>query len=143
MTIDQLMTDVLNMDYDEILGLANSSLPNVLRTLDALSDTPDECFNMFINVIGSMISADGMIRDKERQLYCDLFNTRMSFDEFFNMVSGRNDVDLRESVNSLIDRLGLKDEEIKNDFLTVLLCFACVDERLAADEKAYFKKLLY
>lgn len=141
MTIDKLMTEVLNMDYDEILDMAKKSLPTVLKTIDAMSDTNDESFNMFLNIIGSMISSDGVVRDHERQLYCDLFNSRMNFDQFYDLISGRNDSDLRSSVNGFLDAVGEVSQDVKNEFLILLLCFAVVDERLAADEKAYFKEL--
>lgn len=142
MDICDIMTDFLNRGYDAFVNAAKNSMPTAIEILGAFSDTDEECLNLFINIIGSMISVDGTIQEKEKDLYCDLLGAYMPYDDFFNMMKSINNSDLRTLVNDFIDMVGDKvSDEAKFYFLLIILVFTCADEKLTGDENSHFVHL--
>ncbi len=134
-SLDEILQDIVNKEYDELLNIAKRALAEILPACKAV-DTNNDGMIMLSSIILSAIGADGNLSAKERQFLRDLLGfSDEQVSNFIKLYNG-NESDL---VDMFVDTI---QGEVKTSTVLFVCAICAVDETVSADEIAYIKKLL-
>lgn len=143
MTLDEIFQQYVNKDYEELVSLAQQSLPDVISGLKKVSKNDKEAIGYLFQIIGSIICVDGVVNNAEHKLYCDMLGNYVPYEDFYQAIKNCNSSGLRNAVNNFVDAIGNQiSSDTKAAIVLLCLCFGCIDEKLTADEQNYLKLLL-
>lgn len=147
-SFNELLQDLVNRDYDELVVFAQQSLSLVLPHIKAVAEAgetdgavaQDYAVRFMMQFIGATIAADGRFTELEYKLFCDVLNVRdHSYEEIKELISAYASEEDRDLADMLCDTA---DAEVKGAFVLLAATFCAVDEKISADEVAFIKKLL-
>ena len=136
--LNQLLQKYVNMDYDELLGLAKFSLSQFLDTV--LEKTgADGASKICAVMTAACLGADGKLSALENKFFNDLLGVNDSYSDNLEFVRSLGTDEARELVDGLVDSMSADDKAAAISFC---LCFLAVDETITRDEVAFIDRLL-
>ena len=134
-SFNDLMQEIVNMDYPELLKMARTSMEQLLPVFKAVDEKNDGVFAA-IAVILAAVGADRKLTPLEKSFVCDLLH--LEPDKVSNMIKMYNGEE-EEVADKIADAL---DTEHKAAFISLIAAIAASDESIKADEIKFIKKLL-
>lgn len=135
MSLYDTLQNLVNKDYDELLGFAKIALGKLLPACQAV-DKENNGVLMATSIILSAIGADGKLSAIEKKFLHDLLDlTDDQIDTYIGMYDSR----MAELTDQFADALT---PELKANVIMLVASVAACDETISADETAFIKKLL-
>ena len=132
---NELMQKFVNMEYEELVRLAQASIAEILPACKAV-DEKNNGMLMLSAILLSAVAADGKLTAKENQFLKDCTGfTDEQVDTYTDMYVGKMD----EVVDSFVDAL---DPTTSSNVLIVVTAIAACDEKISREENAFIQKLL-
>ena len=135
---NQILQEIVNLDYDELLTRAELVLPDVLDGLNNVARDGDGA-GFLLALIGRSIVADGQFSDLEYQFVCQLLDLRYSFRELKDYLEQYCDDEWEVLLYRVIDAV---DGDTRGGLLLLCLYVMAVDERISKEENALVQRLL-
>lgn len=135
MGFNELMQDLVNKDYDELLSLAKTAVGHVLPACKIVDEEHDG-LAMLTSILLSAVAADGKLTALESKFLCDL----TGLDE--DGVDKLTDLYCEQTVevtDMLADKGGT---EMKAHILMLVTCLASCDEKISREETAFIRKII-
>lgn len=134
-TIEQMMQDFVNKDYEELVALGSIAVKNLLPVCKKVDEEHDG-FMMLSAIVLSAIGADGKLSALEVRFLGDV----MGLDEdavanFIKLYDSRYE----ELVDQFADALSA---EVKADVVMLVMSIAACDEKISREENAFIQKIL-
>lgn len=133
--LNEILQDMVNKEYDELLGIAKLTLKDILPACKAV-DKDNDGVLMLSAILLSAVGADGTLSVKERQFLRDLLN--FSDEQVSNLIKLYN-ADMANLVDTFVDTL---EGDVKTSTVLLVASICAIDETISADEISYIKKLL-
>lgn len=134
-TFDELLQEIVNMDYPELLSLARTCLEQLMPTFKQLDEDNDGVF-MVIAVVLAVVGADGKLTPLEKSFVCDLLKIEPdTVSNMIKMYDGRE----AELADKVCDSLN---SDLKAAMISFVAAIAASDESIKVDEVKLLKKLL-
>lgn len=133
MTMDELLQDFVNKDYDEIKVIAQIAVSKVVPLLKNIY-SEDNVYTALIILITSCVAADGNLSANEQRLMRDIMGVEP--EEASNLVKNAYDYDFSDK---FFDSCS---EEVRKHLTLLVLSFLAVDERISKNEIDLLKRLL-
>ncbi len=134
-TFNELLQDYVNMDYQQLLAIAQKSLVNVMPVCQAV-DPDNKGVLAATAIILSAIGADGVLTGLEKKFLADAIGLDdASIQKFIGMYDSR----MVELADKLADA---SNAEVKANILALVICVAAVDEKISREETALIKRIL-
>ena len=134
-TLNELLQDWVNKDYDELAFAAKRSLQDVMP-LCLKVDPDNKGCAMATSIILTAIGADGTLTALEKRLLCDVLGCDEAFVQKMISLYDSRMVDLTDK---FVDAL---DGENRAAVCVLVLAFIAVDEKISKEENALIHKLL-
>ncbi len=132
---NELMQKFVNMDYEELVQIAKSSIVEILPACKAV-DEKNGGMLMLSSVLLAAIAADGKLTVKENQFLKDCIGLNdEQIDTYTDMYVGKMD----EVVDNFVDALN---PNLASHTLIVVTAIAACDEKISREENAFIQKLL-
>ncbi len=135
MSLNDTLQNLVNKDYDELLGFAKIAIGKILPACKAVDTEHDGVF-MVTSIILSAVAADGKLSAIENKFLKDLLALT---DEQINGFVGMYDDRMAELTDKFADALPA---DLKADVVMLVCCIAAIDETISCEETAFIKKLL-
>ena len=130
-----LLQEIVNMEYDELLVMAKASLENLMPTFKLLDKENNGVF-MVVAVVLAAVGSDGKLTPKEKSFVCDLLNLEPdTVSSMIKMYDGRE----LEMADTIADSLN---SDLKASMISFVAAIAASDESIKADEVKFLKRLL-
>ena len=136
--LNELLQQYVNEPYEKLLSLARGGLSVVIPELDKIAKDGKGA-SLLAPMINVMLAVDNKFNDKELKFINDLLGTNYSFDQIKKLLSDYTGEDWANAIDQFIDSLS---EKLKAQILTLLTCFAAVDERISVEETRFIIKLV-
>ncbi len=134
-TFNETLQAYVNLEYEELLVIAQKALINVLPACKVVDEKNDGLL-MATSIILSAIAADGVLTSKEKQFLADALG--LSDEAIAGMIS-MFDSSMIELVDKFADNLPAN---VKADTLTLVIAVAACDEKISREETALIRKIL-
>ena len=136
MTLNEMLQDIVNKDYEEILDLAKNAMCTVSNNLkDSVGD--DGVATLIYGAMGATMVIDNSFSSLEQKLIADM---GLDVDAMFNFLKSiANDEAYIESFDKMVDSC---DTETKSALLVLVCSIAAVDEKISVEETGLIRKLL-
>jgi hypothetical protein len=136
--LNQLLQKYVNMDYDELLGLAKFSLSQFIGTI--VDSTGATGASKIVAVMtAACLGADGKLTALENKFFNDLLDCDDSYADNLDFVQNLGTDEARQLVDGMVDRMS---SEEKAAAVSFCLCFLAVDETITRDEVAFIDRLI-
>ena len=130
-----LLQEIVNMEYDELLVMAKTSLENLMPTFKLLDKENNGVF-MVVAVVLAAVGSDGKLTPTEKSFVCDLLNLEPdTVSSMIKMYDGRE----LEMADTIADSLN---SDLKASMISFVAAIAASDESIKADEVKFLKRLL-
>ncbi|MBO5789386.1 MAG: hypothetical protein J6R42_05515 [Clostridia bacterium] len=136
-SLKELLQEFVNMDYSELLGIAQSSLSDVLPVFNQIADD-GEGIGLVIPFICTSLAVDGKFTELEYKFLCDLIGNIDYATARDAVQSSYND----ESINLVDQVIDSCPDDLKATLLTFCTAFLAVDETISREEVAFITKLI-
>ncbi len=145
--------DMLCREYEEMdaatytLLLAEKSA-TVLPALAAVTEGGLSGAAVFATFVLGAVVADGRLSEEEfaltRPLFAAFFGDEVSYEDCKKTVRALKpeSKELKESVDAMVDVLGLLSEDLKDDLVLICLMICAIDGKVSMKEKRWIKQLV-
>lgn len=131
---NQMMQDMVNKDYDELVSFGKIALGKILPTLEAI-DTEHKGMFALTSIVLASVGADGTLTALENKWLKDVMGlTDETIDNMIKMYSSK----MEDLTDALFDNAP---QEFKGDLMMFVLSILAVDEKISKEETAFVKKL--
>lgn len=130
-----LLQEIVNMEYDELLVMAKTSLENLMPTFKLLDKENNGVF-IVVAVVLAAVGSDGKLTPTEKSFVCDLLN--LEPDTVSNMIKMYDGREL-DMADRIADSLN---SDLKASMISFVAAIAASDESIKADEVKFLKRLL-
>lgn len=133
-SFNDILQDMVNKDYKEIVSFAKMSIVDVLPACKAVDNEHDGLF-MLMSMLLTGIGADGKLTNLERDFLIDvtgLNNSQIS--DFIKLYDSR----MVELTDKFVDSLTSKE---KAAAMMLIICICAVDEHIKREETAIIRRL--
>ncbi len=135
MSLNDTLQNLVNKEYDELLGFAKIAIGKILPACQAVDKDNNGVF-MVTSIILSAVAADGKLSAIEKQFIHDLLDlTDEQIDTFIGMYDSR----MAGLTDQFADALTA---DLKADVVMLVCCIAACDETISREETAFIAKLL-
>lgn len=135
MSFNDTLQNLVNKDYDELLGFAKIAIGKIYPACQAVDEENKGVF-MMTSIILSAIAADGKLTAIEKKFLKELLDLS---DEQIDQYIGMYDSRMAELTNKFADALTA---ELKADVVMLVASVAACDEKISCEETAFLAKLL-
>lgn len=130
-----LLQEIVNMEYDELLVMAKTSLENLMPTFKLLDKENNGVF-MVVAVVLAAVGSDGKLTPTEKSFVCDLLNLEPdTVSSMIKMYDGRE----LEMADTIADSLN---SDLKASMISFVAAIAASDESIKPEEVKFLTKLL-
>ena len=129
MTLNELLQDFVNEPYENLVGMAQQSIVDILPVFNEIADD-GQGSKLIIAFIGTSLAIDGKLSD--------VLGGQFSYDEVKNLASAHYSGDMINAIDGLVDSAPV---ELKSALITFCCCFLAVDETISREEVAFVAKL--
>ena len=133
----KILQDYVNKSYDELLAIAKNAFCNAMNFF-AQFDKDKNGATVLVPVVSSILGSDGKLTALEYQFLKDLVGD-IEYETLKSSVQAHYGEEWENAIDNLIDSCN---DEMKATVLTLITCFAAVDETVTVDEQRYIYKLL-
>lgn len=139
MTFDEIFAQVTSLSMDERVEFASRAFGELWEGCK-VAGFSDETISYFVtNVLKAAVSADHFTSEQERLLYNALFQTNLTYKQFFDKTNGGSGKRFAEAMDEVVDRLP---ESAKRGACSLALAFMSADGLLTEEEKELFVRFL-
>ena len=135
--LNELLQNYVNLDYEDILSIANTSLAEIMPVFNELADDGNGA-KFVLPFICTSLAVDGKLSKLEYKFICDLIGD-MDYDTVLSNVQEYYSDSAVEFVDNVCDACP---DDLKTSLLTFCLAFLAVDETISREEVAFVKRLL-
>lgn len=135
MSFNDTLQNLVNKDYDELLGFAKIAIGKIFPACQAVDEDNKGVF-MMTSIILAAIAADGKLSAIEKKFLKDLLELS---DEQIDQYIGMYDSRMAELTDKFADALT---PELKADVVMLVCSVAACDETISREETAFIAKLL-
>ncbi len=133
--LDNTLQEIVNMDYDMLLGMAKKAVTN-LKPAVCKADPNQKGGYMTACVVLTAMMADGKVSPPERQLLKDLLQLNdQKAGAFIQLYRNEMAVWTQRFLNQV-------SSDEKADTMILITCIAAVDETISKEETALIRKLV-
>lgn len=136
--LNQILQDLVNEDYDTLVGMAQSSIVDLLPIFNDIAEDGDGK-NAIIALFATSLAVDGKLTDLEYKFVCDVLGGDFTYDEVKDIVQIHYNDEMIEAINGLADSCPT---DLKSKLVVLCGAFLAVDETISRDEVAFIIKLL-
>ncbi len=131
---NQMMQDIVNKDYDELVAFGKIALGKIMPILKAVDTDHDGMFALTSVVLAS-VGADGTLTALENKWLKDVMGLQdETIDNMIKLYSSK----MEDLTDALFDNAP---QEFKGDLMMFVLSILAVDEKISKEETAFVKKL--
>ncbi len=131
---NQMMQDIVNKDYDELVEFGKIALVKILPVLKAVDEENEGMFAL-TSIVLSAIGADGTLTALERKWIKDVLGLNDdAIDTMIKLYTSKTE----DLTDALFDK---GPTEFKGDLMMFVLSILAVDEKISKEETAFVKKL--
>ena len=131
---DELLQEIVNLDYSGLLEGAKQGLADSFVVFKRLGCSDDAAVNAVVSFLAAAIAVDGTFSAREQKLIDDLFD-----DVDFMDVLKTMDEDMLNDVDELVDALPPEDKGV---LCLLAIYIISVDKHINPDEYTYLMKLI-
>jgi hypothetical protein len=136
MTFNEMLQDIVNKDYEEIVDLAKSAMANISENLKGSVDD-DGIATLIYGALGATMVVDGSFSSLEQKFISDM---GLDVDGMFNFLQSiSKDEAYLDSFDKMVDSCN---QETKSAMLVLVCAIAAIDERISVEETGLIRKLL-
>ncbi len=133
MSLDSMLQNFVNKDYDEIKEFAEIALSRLMPPLSEALGEDDAAAALCI-FIASSTAADGTLTVKEKQLMKEVMGIEP--DKAKEFVLKAHDYDTADKFYDACP------SEVQSDLMMLCLCFFAVDERISKEEISLLNRFM-
>ena len=134
-SLKEMMQDIVNKDYDELLYFAQRAMVDVMPECKAV-DPDNDGVLMLTSLILTAVAADGTLTALEKKLLHDVTGLD---DAAISKMIAMYDSRMVDLADTFVDNMG---SQTKAHALALILAFAAVDEKISRDEIRLINKLM-
>lgn len=135
MSFNDTLQNLVNKDYDELLGFAKIAIGKIYPACKAVDEENNGIF-MMTSIILSAIAADGKLTAIEKKFLKELLDLS---DEQIDSYIAMYDAQMAELTDKFADALTA---ELKADVVMLVCSIAACDETISREETAFIAKLM-
>ena len=136
--LNQLLQKYVNMDYDELLGLAKFSLSQFIDSV-VTGISASGASKVVALMTAACLGADGKLSTLENKFFNDLLDCDDSYADNLEFVQSLGTDEARALVDAMVDSMSAEDKAAAVSFC---LCFLAVDETITREEVAFIDCLI-
>ncbi len=145
---DQLCREFEQLDPLTYGVLLAEKAADIFPALALVTGSEEEGASLFATFILGAVAADGKLSEEEYALVYPMFHA--FFGEEADYEACKKAVrsmraekkDLKETVDAIVDLMGLLSEELKDEIVLVCLMICAIDGKVSLSEKNWIKKLV-
>lgn len=145
---NQICKLVESLDPIEYATVVAAKTAKIIPALREYSDDKLDRVGMFAAFLMASVYADGKLDEAEYLMIMPML--KLCFGEDFDYDAAKALVkafkpegkELKAIVNCLVDIIGLFDDELKDDIITLSLLVCAIDGKISLREKKYIKQLI-
>ena len=131
---NQMMQDIVNKDYDELVSFGKIALGKIMPVLKAV-DADNDGMLVLTSIVLASIGADGTLTALESKWLKDVMGLNdETIDNMIKLYSSK----MEDLTDALFDNAP---QEFKGDLMMFVLSILAVDEKISKEETAFVKKL--
>jgi uncharacterized pyridoxamine 5'-phosphate oxidase family protein len=145
---DTLCNQLGELDKDTFGQIFNAKSVDVIAKLSQLTSNGTDGVTAYLHFILASVAADGKLSEGEYKLlkpmFDDIADKDVSYEEAQNMflLMGLDQPEtFDKAINTMVDIIGLVDEDLKDDIIMLCLLVCAVDGVVSEKEKAWIKQL--
>lgn len=133
MTLDEMLKQVVNKDYEELVAIAKTAIAHLIPPLTKMV-SEDYAYKCILVFVASCVAADGALTGLEKKFLNEVLG--IAADDSMQFVKAGTDYAFSDAFYDSLDR------ELRGHL--TMLCIACfaVDEKISKDEIALLKHFL-
>lgn len=135
MSVNDTLQNLVNKDYNELLGFAEIAIGKIYPACQAI-DEENNGVLMMTSIILSAIAADGKLTELEKKFIQELLNLS---NEQMERYTASYDSEMAELTDKFADALT---PELKAAVVMLVSTVAACDETISREETAFIQKLL-
>ena len=132
-----LMQEYVDKSYDELFEIANQSLSVAMDVFNKIAKDGNGAPYVVL-FISTVLAMDGKFTDLEYKFLNDLLGGGVDYNAAKANVQSHYSDEAFELADKLIDSCNT---EVKSTLLTLVTCFAAVDQTITVEEARYIAKL--
>ena len=138
-----------NLDPDSYNEIINKKSANVIKALSQITENGHDGFSIYADFIMCAVAADGKLTEEEYLLLkpsLDLFmGADLTFEDMkdiFYDAGYDQPKDYKNSMDLMVDILGLLSPELKDEIILLCMMVCAVDGEVSESEKEWIKQLI-
>ena len=146
---DAICRKLENLDPETLTEYFNQKSIDVISALMEMSSDGKKVIDMYLQFILATVAADGKLAPEEYVLIKAMFDRAAGKDvpydeavEIFNEMGLDQPDGLKNVVDTMVDVLGMVDEQLKDDILFLCLLVCAVDGEISQTEKDWIRQLV-
>lgn len=145
---DKICKEFENIDLDTYTSVLMEKSMKLIPALSAFSNAGLSGLEIFASFIYGAIAADGKLSEDEYALIYPLlysfFGDSINYEDAKKAFSSssKEHKELKNTVDDMVDLIGLFSEEMKADIIVVIMLICAVDGKISLKEKNWIKKLI-
>ncbi|MBR6593891.1 MAG: hypothetical protein IKK83_01710 [Clostridia bacterium] len=132
---NEMLQKYVDMEYEELVGVAKLALPDVLKACRAV-DAEHDGLLMLASILLSALGADKKLSAKERRFLQDAVNLQ---GEGIDKLVGLYDSQMEYITDRFVDTMP---NEIATSTTILVLCLLACDGVISVEENAFIRKLI-
>ena len=133
---EELLQQYVNKDYAELMLIAKTTLNSLLPYCHRINPQENGDKAIALCIMLAALGADRVLSPLERKFMCELLSLdEESFDTIIKSYTPQT--------SDLTDQIADKNGDlVKEKILTLVLCIAACDEKIAHEETAFIRRIL-
>ncbi|MBQ3498921.1 MAG: hypothetical protein IJA87_07325 [Clostridia bacterium] len=133
---EELLQNYVNKDYAELMFIAKAALDSLLPDCYIFNPRENGDKTVALWIVIAALGADSKLSPLERKFICELLSIdNSSLDTAIKAYTPR----MADITDVFADKEG---EHVKEKVLTLVLCIAACDEKIAHEETAFIRRIL-
>jgi len=146
---DMLCKKLEEMDPETFAQLFNEMSVRVIKQLSELTADGTDGVTAYLQFILASVAADGVLAEEEFALLKPLFDSMagkdLTYEEGVEIFQGMGLENLdahKDAVDTMVDIIGLVDEDLKDDIVMLCLLVCAIDGEVSKQEKDWIRQLV-
>lgn len=146
---DDICKQLEQMDPATFVESFNAISDRVIAALVSITQDGEDSVRTYLHFILASVSADGVLSPEEFNLlkpfFCKIANREVNYEEgvaIFNGMGLNQGDEFKDTVDAMVDLLGLLSEDLKDDIVLLCLLVCAIDGEITQKEKDWIRQLV-